>query len=131
MEKLTVYTNKTCFHCTEMTERLKKENIKFKEKVIEEYKNDWQKVVGLTAIPTTPTIEYQGQYFVPGRDYQNVNQLIDILKEFEVSIFDNSKIILERIKSLNYTLAIAFQKLDKSIKQIETKINTNEHKSTD
>ena len=131
MEKVTVYTNKTCSHCEEMIKKLKEKNIEFNEKTINEHEDEWKQTVNLTGIPTTPTIEYKGEYFVPGRDYQNADQLINILKDFRDSYFDNSKIILERIKSLNYTLAMAFQKLDQSIKQIETKINIDEHKSTD
>ena len=90
MEKITIYTSETCPYCKQIKEELNKENIEFNEKLTKNYTEEWNNVTSLTGmptIPTTPTIEYQGQYFVPGRDYQNVNQLIDILKEFEVSIF--------------------------------------------
>ena len=128
---ITIYTNSTCGYCRQLKDELNKNNIEFKEKLISEFTVEWQDVVNLTGLSTTPTIKYKEEYFVPGRDYQNPQQLINILQTLPDSSHDYNKRTLERVKTLNYNMSIAFGKLDQLLRQIETKINTDEHKSTD
>ena len=128
---ITIYTNSTCGYCKQLKDELTKNDIEFKEKLISEFTVEWQDVVNLTGLPTTPTIKYKEEYFVPGRDYQNPQQLINILQTFPDSSHDYNKRTLERVKTLNYNMSVAFGRLDQLLRQIETKINTDEHKSTD
>tara|TARA_R100001163_G_C4909272_1_gene94319 strand:- start:50 stop:451 length:402 start_codon:yes stop_codon:yes gene_type:complete len=132
MDKITIYTTKTCDYCKQMKDELEKENIQFEEKITENFKDDFQEVVNLTNMAITPTIEYKNEYFIAGRDYINPKQLIEILKVFKNSKYSNTKIIIERLKTLNYNIASAFSKFDQVMKKIETKLNIkeNEHKST-
>ena len=125
---ITIYTNSTCGYCKQLKDELNKNDIEFKEKLTSEFTVEWQDVVNLTGLPTTPTIKYKEEYFVPGRDYQNPQQLINILQTFPDSSHDYNKRTLERIKTLNYNMSVAFGKLDQLLRQIETKINTDEHK---
>ena len=108
-----------------------KSSIEFKEKLTSEFTVEWQDVVNLTGLPTTPTIKYKGEYFLPGRDYGNPQQLINLLEAFKPSKYDDSRKTLERIKTLNFNINTAFNRLDQLLRKIETKINTDEHKSTD
>ena len=128
---ITIYTNSTCGYCKQLKDELNKNDIEFKEKLTSEFTVEWQDVVNLTGLPTTPTIKYKEEYFVPGRDYQNPQQLINILQTFPDSSHDYNKRTLERVKTLNYNMSVAFGKLDQLLRQIETKINTDEHESTD
>jgi len=128
---ITIYTNSTCGYCRQLKDELNKNNIEFKEKLISEFTVEWQDVVNLTGLSTTPTIKYKEEYFVPGRDYQNPQQLINILQTLPDSSHDYNKRTLERVKTLNYNMSVAFGRLDQLLRQIETKINTDEHKSTD
>ena len=128
---ITIYTNSTCGYCRQLKDELNKNNIEFKEKLIQDFTVEWQDVVNLTGLPTTPTIKYKEEYFVPGRDYQNPQQLINILQSFPDSSYDYNRRAFERIKTLNYNMSVAFGRLDQLLRQIETKINTDEHKSTD
>ena len=128
---ITIYTNNTCGYCKQLKDELNKNDIEFKEKLTSEFTVEWQDVVNLTGLPTTPTIKYKEEYFVPGRDYQNPQQLINILQSFPDSSYDYNRRAFERIKTLNYNMSVAFGRLDQLLKQIETKINTDEHKSTD
>ena len=128
---ITIYTNSNCGYCKQLKDELNKNDIEFKEKLISEFTVEWQDVVNLTGLPTTPTIKYKEEYFVPGRDYQNPQQLMNILETFPDSSHDYNKRTLERVKTLNYNMSVAFGKLDQLLRQIETKINTDEHKSTD
>ena len=128
---ITIYTNNTCGYCKQLKDELNKNDIEFKEKLTSEFTVEWQDVVNLTGLPTTPTIKYKEEYFVPGRDYQNPQQLINILQSFPDSSYDYNRRAFERIKTLNYNINMAFGRLDQLLRQIETKINTDEHKSTD
>jgi len=128
---ITIYTNSTCGYCRQLKDELNKNNIEFKEKLISEFTVEWQDVVNLTGLSTTPTIKYKEEYFVPGRDYQNPQQLINILQTLPDFSHDYNKRTLERVKTLNYNMSVAFGRLDQLLRQIETKINTDEHESTD
>ena len=131
MNKIEIYTNNNCKYCQQLKDELSKNNIKFKEKLTSDFRDEYQQIVNLTGIPTTPTIKYEGEYFVPGRDYGNPQQLISLLEVFEVPKYDDSRRTLERIKTLNFHINTAFGRLDQLLRKIETKINTDEHKSTD
>ena len=131
MKKVTIYTNETCPYCKQVKENLTKEKIKFKEKDTLKNENEWREIVSLTGMPTVPTILYDEEYLVAGRDFQNPEHIINILQTFPDSSHDYNIRTLERVKTLNYNMSVAFGKLDQLLRQIETKINTDEHKSTD
>ena len=133
MNKIEIYTNNSCGYCKTIKDELTKNNIKFEEKLTADFKDEYQEIVNLTGLPTTPTIKYESEYFVPGRDYGNPQQLINLLETFQSSKHDDSRRVLERITTLNYNINRAFGKVDQLLRQIETKLNTeeNEHKSTD
>ena len=128
---ITIYTNSNCGYCKQLKDELNKNNIEFKEKLTQDFTVEWQDVVNLTGLPTTPTIKYKEEYFVPGRDYQNPQQLMNILETFPDSSHDYNRRAFERIKTLNFHINTAFGRLDQLLRQIETKLNTDEHKSTD
>jgi len=132
MNKIEIYTNENCGYCKTLKEELTKKNIEFEEKSTADFTDEYQGVVDLTGVPTVPTIKYEGEYFVPGRDYQNPQQLIHLLETFKTSQYDDSHRVLERIKTLNFNINTAFGRMDQLLRKIETKINTkDEHKSTD
>ena len=130
MDKITIYTNETCVYCKQIKEEFIKANLLFENKTTSENEVEWQEVVSLTGMPTVPTVVFDGEYFVPGRDFQSAQQLADRLKSFKTSSHTNSLRTFERLKTLNYNMNLAFGKLDQLLRQIETKINTDEHKST-
>ena len=109
----------TCAYCKLVKEELNKNNIKYTEKLIDNWQEEWDQIVDLTKTPTTPTIHYKENYFVPSRDFANSQNLINILKSFKKSKFSESKQALEQIKTLNYNIATAFKGLDQILKQIE------------
>ena len=120
----------TCACCKTIKEELTKNNIEFKEKSTIEFKDDWNKIVDLTNLPTTPTIYYKNNYFIANRDFNSPQNLIELLKNFKESEFDLSRQNKEMLKTLNLNISMAFGRLDQLLRQIETKINKDEHKST-
>ena len=131
--KIEIYTNETCPYCKQIKEELTKNNIDFEDKLTSDFKDEYQSIVSLTGMPTVPTIKYANEYFLPGRDFQNAQQLTNLLETFEVSKYDDSRRVLERVKTLNFHINTAFGRLDQLLRKIETKLNTeeDEHKSTD
>ena len=133
MSKITIYTNETCPYCKQIKEELTKANIEFEQRLTSGFKDEWQDVIGLTGMPTVPTIHYQDNYFVPGRDFNGAPHLINIIKEFKPCGFPIETQVLEKIKTLNYGINTAFGRVDQLLRKIETKLNTeekDEHKST-
>ena len=129
--KLEIYTNETCPYCKQIKEELTKNNIDFEDKLTSDFEDEYQSIVSLTGMPTVPTIKYANEYFLPGRDFQNPQQLTNLLETFEVSKYDDSRRVLERVKTLNFHINTAFGRLDQLLRKIETKLNTeDEHKST-
>ena len=113
----------TCGYCKLVKEELDKNNIEYTEVLTNEYQKEWDKVIGLTNLPTTPTIYYKDSYFIPTRDFSNPQQLINILKGFKESEFSETRQVLEKIKTLNSNINMAFGRLDQLLRQIEQKIN--------
>ena len=101
MNRIKIYTNQTCPYCKAIKEELEKEDVKFINMDTIEYKVEWQIVVNLTGIPTVPTIEYNDEYFVPGRDFGNPQQLVNMLRSHTDSPYEQSKRTFERVKTLN------------------------------
>ena len=130
MDKIILYTNDTCGYCQAVKQELNNANLEFENRITVENNKEWQDIVNLTGIPSVPTVVYNGEYFVAGRDFQSAIQLADRLKSFEESKYTQSKRTFEKVKTLNYNINMAFAKLDQLLRKIETKINTDEHKST-
>ena len=127
MEKITIYTSETCPYCVQIKDAFTKEKLKFKEKDIRKNEKSWQETVSLTGLPTTPTIYYKNNYFIPQRDFGNPQMLINLLKEFKESEFSLPYRNNEAIKTLNYNVAMAFGRLDQTLRKIENKLNTEEN----
>ena len=81
MSKIEIYTNKTCPYCKQVKESFKEKNIEFIDKDTSVFTEEYQQIVNLTGIPTIPTIKYKEECFVPGRDFQNPDNLINIIKK--------------------------------------------------
>ena len=132
MSKITIYTNETCPYCKEIKEKLIEKKLEFENKLTKDYIDEYQEIVNLTGIPSIPIIKYMEEYFIPGRDFQNADQLMIKLETFKISPYNEKRKIYEQIKTLNYHTNMAFGRMDQLLRQIENKLNTkeDEHKST-
>tara|TARA_R100000654_G_scaffold4964_1_gene14297 strand:+ start:146 stop:529 length:384 start_codon:yes stop_codon:yes gene_type:complete len=118
-----IYTNETCPYCKQVKEELNKNGFSYEERLGSKFKKELQQVYNTTGMPTVPTIKYDGEYFVPGRDFANQVHLINLLKNYKRPTYSDSYITLQKIKTLNYNINIAFSRLDQLLRQIETKLN--------
>ena len=131
MSKTIIYTSETCAYCKQVKETFEKNKIDFEERDIIKFRKDWQDVINLTGMANVPAVIYKDQYLLPGRDYQSPEQLLKAVEAYAPLKFSFEKTLLEREKTLNYNIMMAFRGLDQLLRKIETKINTDEHKSTD
>ena len=121
--EIVLYTQSTCKNCQSIKDALAKKNIEFTERPIEDFKEEWHEVVSTTWWSGTPVILFKDNYFVPERDFNHEGHVIEILNTFEKPKHDDSVVALERIKTLNSNINIAFGRLDQLLRQIEQKID--------
>ena len=133
MEKITIYTNENCPYCKQIKEFLNEKDVEVTYKITKDYENEWKKITNLTNMPVTPTVYYEDNYFLPGRDFYSPDHLLELLKGFSKSTFSINRRLYETIRTTNYNMNMAFGRIDQLLKQIETntkKEKDNEHKST-
>ena len=119
-----VYTSETCGHCSHMKNVFTENKIKFEEVVTKDNPEEWVKITTLTGIPTTPTIEINGKYFVPGRDYNTPEQLIEHIKVLDPEKeedFTVERKLEEGFKTLVYSINQGFNRLFHQMSQLEKK----------
>ena len=111
MKKATIYTSENCGYCTTIKDKFKENDLEFIEKERSEYINEWNIVSRLTGVPSFPTIEFNGDYYVPGRDYNAPEQIINHIKNWdenaELSVSNDVK-LLEAFKTLTFSLNRSF-----------------------
>ena len=122
MNKIIIYTNETCPYCKQIKEELTKNNIEFENILTTDDIEEWQSIVNFTGMPTVPTICLNGEYFVPGRDFGNADLLIKLVQNYTPSLYTVEEVMLEKIKTLNYNMSMAFNRTNQILTQIETKI---------
>jgi len=105
MSKIRIYTSNTCPYCKQIKEKFQEKNIEFENKLINEFQEEWQDIISLTGMATVPTVKYMGEYFIPGRDFQNPDQLINMIENYKISPY-NMFFIINRVnkkkKAKNY-----------------------------
>ena len=125
-EKITIYTNENCPYCKTIKDKLKESSIKFIEKDIVKSKEKWEEIYNLTGMPTTPTIEIDGEFLIPGRDFQQPEHLVEILPNFKKSKYNDNRRILELLKTLNFNIFTAFQGIQQVLQRIENNTKKEE-----
>ena len=113
-KKVTIYISKNCGYCTTIKEKFDEKEVKFTEKEISEHNGEWNEVSRLTGLPTTPTIEFNNNYYIPGRDFNSPDQIVDYIKEWDVkneSNQSNDVKLLEAFKTLTFTLNMSLGRL--------------------
>ena len=122
MKKITIYTNETCPYCKQIKEELTKNNIEFENILTTDDTEEWQAIVNFTGMPTVPTICLNGEYLVPGRDFGNADLLIKLIQNHTPSLYTVEEVMLEKIKTLNYNMSMAFNRTNQILTKIEEKL---------
>ena len=124
-EKITIYTSESCAYCKQVKDILKANQISFIEKDHVNNGKEWSNIVDLLGTAMLPTISHKDKYFAPGRDFQSPHDLPNILKDFKPNKdYPTELKILERLKTLHYSIHMAFQNTDNILRSIENKLTT-------
>ena len=82
MNKIIVHTTEGCDYCTDVKKLLNEANVKFEDKPSKDNQQAWQRVIRITGLGTFPTFEVGNEFFVPGRDYNSPDQIVNYLKNY-------------------------------------------------
>lgn len=83
---LVTYTMKGCHWCDSFKQQLKENKIKFKERDIEKYEEEYNLFVEVTGNDFVPafmivdTETEEAKLFAPDRDFQDINEAVGIIK---------------------------------------------------
>ena len=83
-----IFTLNNCGYCTNLKKNLKDLSIPYSEIEITSNKNIWDQVVEQTGHNVLPTVfikkddSEEGPVYVPGRDYQNETEIVEIIKKY-------------------------------------------------
>jgi glutaredoxin len=86
--KIIVFTLNGCGHCSVLKGQLNKDGVEYTEIEVSKNKEIWDQVVKQTGHNSLPTVfislngEDDGPVFVPGRDYQNKDEIVKIIKTY-------------------------------------------------
>jgi glutaredoxin len=93
MDNLTVvvYTMKTCPHCTEFKNLLKKESINFIDRDIDKFEDEYDmfsKITENEMVPAVLVIEgdekkHQSYLYAPERNYNELTEAVDLIKRHQ------------------------------------------------
>jgi glutaredoxin len=86
--KIIVFSLNGCGHCLVLKKQLNDDNIEFTEIEVSKNSEIWDQVVKQTGHNSLPTVfislngEDDGPVFVPGRDYQDKDEIVKIIKTY-------------------------------------------------
>lgn len=86
MPSIVIFSLDGCFHCKNLKKSLNKLNISFIDVEIGQNQKLWDKVVEQTGHNVLPTVFIKqentedGPIYIPGRDYQTEDEIVEILK---------------------------------------------------
>jgi glutaredoxin len=83
-----IFTMKGCPYCLDLKTGLTEKNITYYEYMIHDHKNIWEQVVKQTGFRNLPTVYIKegdsdiGPVFIPGRDFDTKEQIIEIIQGY-------------------------------------------------
>jgi glutaredoxin len=107
LREVIIYTRNGCEYSKELKDILKEEGIKFIEKEVSKYRNEFNIVSNTVGMGIFPTMLVNENYIIPNRDYQNLPQGVEILKIYGSPEFKNPDFkvkLLESLKTLNFNI---------------------------
>jgi glutaredoxin len=87
MKTILVFTLNGCERCAELKNKMKELNVSFHDVEITKNRKLWNAVKGQIGYDILPTVFIQiddignGTVYTPGRDFQDVNEIIEIIKK--------------------------------------------------
>jgi len=119
MNKIIIYTQQGCQHCTKLKELFNKNKVDYIEKDKVEYHEEWINAHSIIGLATLPTTFVKDNYFVPGRDYNTPEQLLQIIQSQDKFDTSNELRSREAMKTLIYSINQGFGRMFNEIKQLK------------
>lgn len=88
MNTIVIFTLNGCSHCQSLKKRLRDLSIPYTEIEIGANEDIWTQVVRQTGEDVIPTVfikkenDEDGPVYVPGRDYQDEDEIVEIIKTY-------------------------------------------------
>ena len=98
-KKLEIYTQKECDYCNDLKKVLNENKIKFSEKDITKYADDYANLTSAIGIRLTPTLVYGEDILVASRDFAEAEDVPFVLKAYDNMNYKKDFLILERLKT--------------------------------
>lgn len=77
-----IYTNPTCHYCNRLKTVLNEQNVAYEEIQASENEGEWNEITRIAGIGMTPAILFQGEIWLPNRDFRTPEELITRVKHF-------------------------------------------------
>jgi glutaredoxin len=77
MNKITLFTMKGCFYCEDLKEKLNKNRISYRNKDINEYPEEYDKISNLLETDSIPIISVNGIWLIPGIDFDTIDECVE------------------------------------------------------
>lgn len=91
---IVVYTMKGCPFCVDFKKMLKESNIKFADRDIDKYKEEYELFSSITKNDMIPALliiegdskDYESFLYVPEKDYNQLSEAVDIINKHRKSV---------------------------------------------
>ena len=86
MKQILIFTLNGCLQCRDLKMKLTEQSISFKDIEITKNQELWKQVTTQTGYDLLPTVFIQnddnstGTVYIPDRDFQDINEIIEIIK---------------------------------------------------
>ena len=126
-KEIKVYTSPTCVHCGNLKKALTDAKVEFTEINAIENAEEWDIMGYTTGLKTFPTTVIGNNYFIPGRDYNTPEQLVQYANSIdELDNVGNDVKLLEAFKTLTFSLKQMMSRVIQQLNAIEGKLNKEE-----
>ena len=85
-KKVTIYTMSDCPYCADLKEKLKNENIEYRNVDIDlpENKEEFNQILGASNAEEVPIVRIEKQLFVPNVSFNSIDEAVELTKKFLV-----------------------------------------------
>ena len=116
--EILMYTMNNCLFCKKLKEAFDQEGIIYVERDYKAYEAEWTKVKLLTGIPVFPTLQVDGRYYCPNRDFKSAEDAVSIIKGIEIEpapdvtlelLYENLKTTRTQFENISQQFGIIIQ----------------------
>jgi len=81
MKRILVYSMKNCGYCTTLKGKLKELDIKYIDKDIDIYKDEYEKVLNELGTDLIPLVSVGGTWLIPEKDFSTIDGCVEKIND--------------------------------------------------